>query len=82
MSEQLWSARTIAERMDYEENYVVNSLVFKPGFPSPVKIEGKGHPRWFADEVIAWWRSHQVSAQGPKSMPGNRTEGTSDRDGR
>lgn len=63
---RLWSADTIAEYAELSPDYVKNAVTKRPDFPRPIRLEGNGHPRWKAGEVMAFFEANQVSSQGPK----------------
>lgn len=63
---RLWSVRTIAAFADLSESHVAQKIVNREDFPRPSKIDGVGHPRWPAGEVMAWFEAHRVSPQAPK----------------
>lgn len=59
----LWSAKEVADYLKVGERQVTERYAALPSFPKAVRLptpEGKrGHPRWYASEVIAWTRKWQ-----------------------
>lgn len=55
----LWSFAQIVLYSNFKYNYVVNFLSVQPDFPKPVRIGGKGQPRYIAGDVMAWFESHR-----------------------
>jgi hypothetical protein len=62
--EELWGFDEIAAHSKFERNYVVNYITALPDFPRPIRVgkDGKGHPRYIAHEVIAWFKARQEKA--------------------
>lgn len=58
---ELWGFDEIAAYAKYERNYVVNFITAQPDFPKPIRIgkDGRGHARYIASEVMAWFESRQ-----------------------
>lgn len=46
-------AEEVGGILGYAAAQVRERLACKPGFPTPLRIEG-GHPRWRASEIEAW----------------------------
>lgn len=59
--DELWGYDEIAAWSKHERNYVVNVITQQEDFPKPVRVSPstKGHPRYFASDVIAWGRRRQ-----------------------
>lgn len=59
--EELWGFDEIAAFGKYERNYVVNVITAHPEFPKPTRAlpDKAGHPRYFASDVIAYFRRTQ-----------------------
>lgn len=58
--EVLWSLTHISLYSGLEYNYIANEIVFREGFPKPIRITGpKGHPRYIAGQVMEWFKKHQ-----------------------
>jgi predicted DNA-binding transcriptional regulator AlpA len=57
---ELWGYDEIAAYSKYERNTIVNEIVIRADFPKPIRIGGpKGHPRFIASQVMAWFEKHQ-----------------------
>jgi predicted DNA-binding transcriptional regulator AlpA len=56
---ELWGFDEIAAYSKYERNYVVNVITAQPGFPKPIRIVSRGHPRWIASDVMNWFEERQ-----------------------
>lgn len=56
--EPLWDAQDCANYMKVSRRHFVDRIANSPGFPKRVQLptaEGRrGHPRWFAKEVVKW----------------------------
>lgn len=56
--EPLWDAQDCANYLKVSRRHFVDRVANVPGFPTRVQLptaEGRrGHPRWFAKEVIKW----------------------------
>lgn len=56
--EPLWDAADCAGYLKVSRKHFVDRIANIPGFPKRVQLptaEGRrGHPRWFAKEVVAW----------------------------
>ena len=54
----LWTTTDISEYLRLSYKYVHEHVVSHHTFPHPVRLkfknEKKGHPRWYAGEVIEW----------------------------
>ena len=55
---RLWNAAQVAEYFGVKPNSIYRSVLNKPNFPAPVKIDG-GPTRWVAGEVIEWAESQR-----------------------
>lgn len=73
-----WSASEIAAWLGLSKYTVSQTVVARPGFPEPIVPGGVqgGEKRWFADEVIEWFRKNRgalpkgrVSAGRPRGRP-------------
>lgn len=53
---RLWTVEDIAAWMVLSKS-AVYKMIRQPGFPQPVRPIAQ--PRWFAEEVIEWARSHR-----------------------
>jgi predicted DNA-binding transcriptional regulator AlpA len=51
---QIWSVEKVAEYLSHEVGYTRDRIVTLPDFPQPIRIAGKGRPRWRAIEVAKW----------------------------
>lgn len=51
--------KVAAELLSYDYTTFVERIAPRPDFPTPMRIDGKGHPRWLRSEVMAWARRHQ-----------------------
>jgi hypothetical protein len=54
----VWSAKDIADYLGVSARQVTERLSMRPDFPAPRRTapdSRKGHLRWQAVEVIAWW---------------------------
>lgn len=58
---RLWSLATIAAYAELSESHVAQKVVSKPGFPRPIRLDGNGHPRWLAGEVMAYFEASRAS---------------------
>lgn len=56
------TAAEVAAILGYKERVVREKLAKRPGFPVPMRAEGKGHPRWRRDEIERWAEQQRVSA--------------------
>lgn len=56
------SASEVAEIVGYKERVVREKLAKLPHFPVPMRVDGKGHPRWRRDEIERWAEQQRVSA--------------------
>lgn len=66
-SEQLWDAEDCAAYLRCTARQVTDRYSAHPSFPEPVRLptdnaNGRGHPRWYAVEVIAWVRQWKVKS--------------------
>ena len=54
----LWTAKEIADWMQYKPEHVRKNIVTLPDFPRAFNPSGKLHgvKRWFADDVVDWAR--------------------------
>ena len=50
---QIWNAADIAAYIGLSKRYVAENLVYKPGFPRPMKKICK-HRQWKAGDIIRW----------------------------
>lgn len=57
----LWGFDEIAAYAKFERNYVANFVTAQPDFPRPIRLAQKGHPRYIASEVMAWFEGKQES---------------------
>ena len=60
---ELWGFDEIAAYSKYERNYVVNVITSQPDFPKPIRVlpDGRGHPRYIASDVMAWFEGRKES---------------------
>lgn len=58
---ELWGYDEIAAYSKFERNYVANVVACQPGFPKPIRIIKKGHPRYIASDVMAWFEGRKES---------------------
>lgn len=58
---RLWSLATIANYAELSESHVAQKVVCKPAFPRPIRLDGSGHPRWLAGEVMAYFEANRAS---------------------
>ncbi|MDR0577644.1 MAG: AlpA family phage regulatory protein [Candidatus Accumulibacter sp.] len=55
---RLWNADAVAEYFGISKASAYRSVLCKPDFPEPIKIED-GCKRWVSGEVIDWAESHR-----------------------
>jgi hypothetical protein len=59
----LWSTQDVADYLGhsyrYTSEYMVTHHTFPPAMRLPTKKNTKGHPRWYAGQVIAWVADNQ-----------------------
>lgn len=58
----IWTAKQCAEYLGISERHYVDRLSKTYGFPTPIKLpseSGRGHSRWYANEVQVWVVSHR-----------------------
>jgi hypothetical protein len=66
-ADTLWlDAEGVGRMIGYEARVVRERLAGMPGFPQPVRIEGKGDRRWNAREVHEWMLAQRESRPGRK----------------
>ena len=62
----LWDTADVAEYLCTGSAEVRERLITRPGFPRPIRLPtatgGKGHPKWYAREIIAWAATHRERA--------------------
>lgn len=44
----------VAALLGYGPRHVMERIACRPDFPSPLRVNGTGHPRWKATEVLQW----------------------------
>lgn len=63
LSVDLWDAETISSYLKVSARQVRERYAIMPGFPQAIRLPSggteKGHPRWKAEEVIAWAEKYQ-----------------------
>lgn len=47
-------AEGVASLLSFKPRYVLENIANRPDFPAPLRLDGSGHPRWRASEVIEW----------------------------
>lgn len=47
-------AKGIGALLSLSPRVVRERIALSPGFPTPMRINGVGHPRWREDEVQEW----------------------------
>lgn len=52
--ERWLDAEGIAAMLSFKPRYVLENLSCRPDFPKPLRLDGTGHPRWKASEVLDW----------------------------
>jgi hypothetical protein len=61
----LWSTQDVADYLSlsyrYTSEYIVTHHTFPHAMRLPTKKNTKGHPRWYAAQVIEWAATHQES---------------------
>lgn len=57
----LWKRGEIAEYGSFSYS-MAGKIIARPDFPKPLRLDGKGHARWFQEEVKAWFRSQRRKA--------------------
>lgn len=67
-----WSAKDIASWLGLSKYTVSQTVVVRPGFPEPIVPGGVqgGEKRWFADEVIEWFRVNRGALPKGRSSSG------------
>lgn len=67
-----WSAQEIGAWLGLSKYTVSQSVVVRPGFPQPIVPGGVqgGEKRWFADEVIEWFRLNRGALPKGRSSTG------------
>lgn len=58
---ELWGYDEIAAYSKYERNYVQNVITAQGDFPKPIRVlkDGRGHPRYIASDVMAWFEGRR-----------------------
>jgi hypothetical protein len=71
-SPKTWSVEDIGEWLGLSKFTTSQRVVTRPGFPEPIIPAGVqgAQKRWFADEVIEWFRQNRGAL--PKARPGKR----------
>lgn len=61
MAPQTWSVEDIGEWLGLSKYTTSQRVVTRPGFPQPIVPAGipGAQKRWFADEVIEWFRQNR-----------------------
>lgn len=49
----------VAALLAFSVEYARDTIIVQPEFPTPARINGRGHPRWLRSEVQAWMRRQQ-----------------------
>lgn len=61
----LWNTSDVADYIGIAYKYASEHIVTLHTFPNalrlPTRKETKGHPRWYAGDVIAWVSNHKES---------------------
>jgi predicted DNA-binding transcriptional regulator AlpA len=52
--ERWLDAEGVAALISFKPRYVLENLSCRPDFPRPLRLDGTGHPRWKAGEVLDW----------------------------
>lgn len=67
-----WSIEDIGEWLALSKYTTHQRVVTRPGFPEPIVPAGVhgGQKRWFADEVIEWFRRNRGSLPKARSVSG------------
>lgn len=52
-------AERAAALLGFKPRYFLEKVSLREDFPTPMRIDGKGHPRWLLSEVVAWANSHK-----------------------
>lgn len=47
-------AEAVGLMLGFKQRYVAESIANRPDFPQPLRLDGSGHPRWLASEVMEW----------------------------
>lgn len=59
----LWSTKDVADYLGmsyrYTSEYIVTHHTFPNALRLPTKKQTKGHPRWYAGQVIKWAADYQ-----------------------
>lgn len=63
----LWlDAEQAARMISYKPRSFRETVATRPDFPKPVRIGGKGDPRWNAREIDEWMRAQRELTGGRK----------------
>lgn len=52
-------AEGVGALLSFSPRYVLERIASRADFPKPLRIDGAGHPRWPATEVIEWAERHR-----------------------
>lgn len=59
VADRFLDAADIAALLSLKPAYVRERICTRPDFPTPMRVDGKGHPRWKGSEVLSWAETHR-----------------------
>lgn len=62
LARELWGYDELAKYSKLSRAYIANSIVVRPGFPKPIRLGPKAHPRWVSEEVMKWFEQQRSEA--------------------
>lgn len=49
----------VAAMFGFKSSYFLEHIAALPDFPRPLRVQGRGNPKWNVAEVDAWARKHR-----------------------
>lgn len=59
VADRFLDAADVAALLSLKPAYVREKICNRPDFPKPLRVDGKGHPRWKGCEVLSWAETHR-----------------------
>jgi predicted DNA-binding transcriptional regulator AlpA len=76
-------ASGVAAMLGYAPRYVAERLACRVDFPQPMRVDGKGDPRWRAVDIQTWAEAQRERGvrRSVRRSRGNKSTASSDPDG-